>query len=239
MYGPENANSVNKYVLATPCLPGQQGTFPGFVLFRDRFVPKMAKSKRGTASKRARHARPRRLSSNLATAVTKFRSSDYVGVLNSGVAATITGYNATNPLGNSSLFPRAGNIAKMFMQFKFSSLTFRFVGRSTPTITANLCAVFLPNNGFGGAVTLTSEFMFKDTPGNIVVRAHQTRVLKCPCSSPWLSVDSNALASTVGASLGQLFTYVSATTAAGDAQWDLFVDYTLLFRGPIVAGQEN
>jgi len=175
----------------------------------------------------------------LSMAVTRFKSADYVGVLNSGVAALITGYNATNPLGNTSLFPRAANIAKMFMQFRFTSLSFRFIGRSSPTINANMCAVFLPNNGFGGAVTLTSEFMFKDSPGNTVIPAHRSKVLRCACSSPWLSVDSNALASTVGASLGQLFTYLSPTTAAGDAQWDMFVDYTLIFRGPIVAGQEN
>jgi len=190
--------------------------------------------------KASQHARRKnKVPRPMSMAVTKFRSSDYAGVLNSGVAIAITGFNQTNPLGNTTLFPSAGNIAKLFMQFKFVELTFRFVGRSSPNITANLAAVFLPQAFTGGAVTLTTEFMIKDTPGHIVVPAHKSRSLRCACTSTWLSVDSNALANTIGASAGQLYTYLSATTLAGDAQWDMFVDYTLLFRGPVVSGQEN
>ncbi len=56
----------------------------------------------------------------LALAIQSFRSSDYVGVLNSQTTATFTGYNATNPLGNTVLFSRAGHVAKLFMKYKFT-----------------------------------------------------------------------------------------------------------------------
>lgn len=182
--------------------------------------------------------RPRPLR-NMSSLTTRFVSSDYCGVLNSQTTQTITGFNGTNPLGNTNLFPRAGHVAKLYTQFKFTSLSFRFVGRSSPNVTANLCAVFYPQNGFGGAVGSLTEFIIKDSPGHVVVPTHRTKTMKVPCSSPWLSVDSNALAVQTGASLGQLFTCLSATPVAGDAQWDMYVDYSLVFRGPIPAGVQN
>lgn len=164
--------------------------------------------------------------------VTPMMGREYCGVINTSVGAAITNYNVSPRLA-AALFPRLNAISENWSQFRFKSLSVKLVGRSSPTVTANAAMMFLPYS-FAGVPSVTTEYEVKASQGSVTVPAHKTATLNIPCTSVWLSTDTNAGVLYAGALIGRLYLYVSATATAGDGQWDMYVNYSIEFRGQAV-----
>lgn len=193
----------------------------------------MAKPKRG----KQRPQRPQRSLGQFGL-VQPFASREYGGVWNSAVASAVVGYGASPRL-LTSLCPRLAALSDFYSQFKFISLNFHFIGRSSPNVTAHVAGCAMTNDHFGGTLNLSTEFEIKSSFGSVTIPAHKTGVIRFRPSPTWLSNDTDAGANLIGTDGGRLYFYTSATTAAGDAQWDLYVTYRILFRCPTAASVIN
>lgn len=181
--------------------------------------------------------RPQRRRRPATLAFVPIRGTEYAGVVNSAVAGAVTNYNISPRLA-ASLFPRVSTIAENWSQYRFRSLSFRLVGRSSPNITANASMSFLPYIG-GGTPSLTTEYEVKATAGSKTIAAHKSGSLRVAPPSTWLSTDTDAGTVFVNTMIGRLYLYLSPTSVAGEAQWDLYVSYSLQFRGQTPASVIN
>lgn len=92
------------------------------------------------------------------------------------------------------------------------------------------------NNGLGGAPTITNEASIKNTGNALIMRGDKTGKYTVKCNDMWLALDTNAGANAVGNSLGTLHHFIEGTAAAGDLQFDVWIEYICEFRDPIRPG---
>lgn len=157
---------------------------------------------------------------------------DYSMAVNSATSAAATAQVITM---NSTLFPRLVQQAYLYQNYRFNRLSFLFVGRSASTQKGNIGVGSIISLRDTGSYTVDTEAAVKNLENAVVIQGFLTGSHEVPIGESalnWYPVyDASGTAGDSLQRIGTLFWWITATTAAGDLSWDLYVDYDIEFSG--------
>lgn len=157
-----------------------------------------------------------------------YKGIDYVGSISSATTAfnDIWKVLYLAPDEPAPAFPRLTAIASVFRKYYFHKMRFHLIGRSASTQKGNMgFAVLMGNQD----LTVLNEVIIKNTESCAVVRGWESRTCDALVEATalkWLDVNAS---DSIDYSFGAALVTIPATAAAGDLQWDVYVEYDVEF----------
>lgn len=157
-----------------------------------------------------------------------YKGIDFVGSISSATSATNAIWKVLYlaPDEPAPAFPRLTAIASVFRKYYFHKMRFHLIGRSASTQKGNMGFAVLVGNQDTTALT---EVIVKNTESCAVVRGWESRTCDALVEAialKWLDVNAS---DSIDYSFGAALITIPATTAAGDLQWDVYVEYDVEF----------
>lgn len=160
-----------------------------------------------------------------------YQGCDFVGTISSTTSLQATSFGILNPL-NAAVFPRLSTVALNFRRYRYEALRFHLFGRSASTQKGVIGFSSMIDDFRDADVDVNTEARVKNMQNCTVLRGWESGVhhVDVQAQGPnWYSCDNAEPNGFNNTNPGCTYFTIPATTAAGDLQWDLYVEYSIDF----------